>query len=127
VLPTVTNEIDVAFTPPPGGVFAQEYESNGPNGVVLAPPHSTARITSIPRTERLTGDSRLRTEHDGYCTSFTYDPNNPPVYIVYILGAGSAGVTGGGKTGLGGVNLGLVQSSGDAVTDPNPRVSVYGR
>ena len=24
---------------------------------------------------------------------FTYDPNNPPVYIFYVLGAGSAGVT----------------------------------
>lgn len=131
-LASVTNEIDVAFTPPPGGIFVQMYETNGPGsgeplttaatftgGYVLdptyGPPYGRFAICAVNASEYCTGS-----------TEFTYDPNNPPVDIFYIVGAGSAGVTG-GKIGVASLNFGLVQQDQSTIVDPNPRVSAYGR
>jgi len=135
-LATVTNEIDAAFTPPPGGVFALLYETNGPNGPVTTPTKCDDLATDTgtcgsyvidptfgPPYGRFALCSANTTE---YCTTFSYDPNNPPASILYVLGSGSAGVTGGGKSGLGAVNFGVV-SNGTATVDPNPRVSEYQR
>jgi hypothetical protein len=138
VLPTVTNELDVAATPPPGGIWLEQYESNGPGGMIPAPgnmiPTFTGSYAIDPTYGAAYGRFAICASNAQYCTgstSFTYDPNNPPVDIVYVLGAGSAGVTGSGKSGLAVVNLGLLPAppnqNGPATVDPNPRVSFYGR
>jgi hypothetical protein len=51
--------------------------------------------------------------------------NTPPsqqISILYLLGGGSSGITG-GKTGAVGVNLGTATGA----PDPNPRITNYGR
>ena len=129
VLPTVSNEIDVATTPPPGGIWLEQYETNPtPSGGLASP--FTGSYALDPTYGAAYGRFAICATNAQYCTgstSFTYDPDNPPVDIVYVLGAGSAGVTGGGKSGLGGVNLGLVQTNNNAIVDPNPSLSAYGR
>ncbi|MGA2372316.1 MAG: putative Ig domain-containing protein [Candidatus Korobacteraceae bacterium] len=126
-LATVTNEIDAAFTPPPGGDLSLLYETNGPAGAVTTPASFSGNYvidpTFGPPYGRFAVCAAKTTE---YCTSFSYDPNNPPVYILYVLGSGSAGVTGGGKSGLASLNFGQV-SNGTATVDPNPRLSEYQR
>ncbi|MGA2903137.1 MAG: Ig domain-containing protein [Candidatus Korobacteraceae bacterium] len=128
VLPTVTNEIDQASTPPPGGKWAQHYLTSGPLGL---PPLQTFQGSYAidPTYGAAYGRFAVCATNNEYCTGttkFTYNPNNPPVDILYIFGSSSAGATG-GKSGLGGLNLGILQPSGDAVVDPNPRVTAYGR
>ncbi len=126
-LSSITNELDVAGTPPPGGVWDENYETSGPGGAQtgltlygtynLDPTYGAAFgrfAICAPNTMQ-------------YCTSFTFDPNNPPVEIVYIAGGGAVGATG-GKAGLVGINLGVPNpTSGTATLDPNPRISTYGR
>jgi Putative Ig domain len=125
-LPSITNEIDVVGTPPPGGTWAQMYETSGPNGSQtnlsfmgnynLDPTYGAAFgrfAICAPMTME-------------YCTNFMFDSNNPPVSIVYITGGASVGATG-GKTGLAGFNPGVVQSNGTATLDMNPRLSSYTR
>jgi hypothetical protein len=129
VLPTVSNELDVAATPPPGGIWLEQYETNPTPSNGLASPFMGSYAID-PTYGAAYGRFAICASNAQYCTgssSFTYDPNNPPVDIVYVLGAGSAGVTGSGKSGLGGLNLGLVQTNKDAIVDPNPRLSFYGR
>jgi len=125
VLPTVTNEIDQASTPPPGGKWKQYYETSGPNGPSQLE-NFTGSYAIDPTYGLHYGRFAICATNNAYCSSFTYDPNNPPVDVLYILGSGAAGATG-GKSGLGGLNLGLVQSNGNAAIDPNPRVTAYGR
>ncbi len=131
-LASITNEIDAAFTPPPGGIFDQLYETNGPGagrpittpanfigGYIIdptfGPPYGRFAVCAQNASQYCTGS-----------TQFTYDPSSPPVYIFYVIGSGSAGVTG-GKTGLSELNFGLVQPDQTTIVDPNPRVSVFGR
>jgi hypothetical protein len=129
VLPTVSNELEVAATPPPGGIWLEQYENNPtPSGELASP--FTGSYALDPTYGAAYGRFAICASNAQYCTgstSFTYDPNNPPVDIVYVLGAGSAGVTGSGKSGLGRLNLGLVQTNKDAIVDPNPRLTVLGR
>lgn len=106
---TVTNEVDVAGTPPPGGIWAVIYNSNGPGGLLSN-----------------------QTFNGGYVFDPTYGANfgrftvsttaGQPVLVLYVAGSGSAGTTG-GRAGLLGLNVG--QYNGNP--DPNPRVSQYGR
>jgi len=111
---SITNEIDVAATPPPGGVWAEKYSSNGPGGL-------------IPQMGQL-----LPTFSGPYAFDPTYGTNfgrftistdsGKTVFVVYITGTGAAGATG-GKAGLLGLNLGQY----DGTADPNPRLTTFGR
>lgn len=143
-LGSITNELDVAGTPPPGGVWNQMYETSGPGGsqtgLTLMGLYFIDNVNPTGTCNPGSGNTNLISCYGGafgrfaicapntmqYCTSFTFDPNNPPVEIVYITGGASVGATG-GKTGLAGVNLGVPQSNGTATLDPNPRLSTYGR
>jgi len=108
VLPTVTNEIDVASRRA-GGVFAQEYESNGP---MACPGRGIQRRVYIdPSTDALREIRGLRTEHDGLLHLVPYDPNNRRSILSTFSELGSAGVDWRRQDRAGGVNLGLVQSS----------------
>ena len=123
---SITNEIDVAGTPPPGGIWEMTYNDSGPTGYQfgfnLLGTYGLDPTYGVP----LGRFAICAPNTAQYCTSFMYDPNNPPVSIVYIVGGGAVGATG-GKTGLVGLNLGVPQSDGTAVVDPNPRLTVYGR
>jgi len=128
-IPNITNEIDVAGTPPPGGTWSQGYQLSGPGGTqtglsfmgpyALDPTYGAGfgrlAICASMTTEYCTGNS-----------AFMFDPDNPPYSIVYITGGASVGATG-GKTGLASFNLGVPQANGTAVLDHSPRLSSYGR
>lgn len=116
--PGVTNELDVAGTPPPGGVWRQIYDYSGPFGQGSqssfagtygcggTPPACSDIGTAFGRYEVLgpgTGTSQIS--------------------IIYVIGAGAPGTTN-NKTGLIGLNAGQ-QSDGNA--DPNPRLTLYSR
>jgi hypothetical protein len=125
-LSSITNELDVAGTPPPGGNWLQNYETSGPNGSQTG--LSLMGIYNLDPTYGA-GFGRFAIcapNTTQYCTSFTFDPNNPPVEVVYIVGGGTVGATG-GKSGLEGMNFGVPQSNGTATLDPNPRLSTYGK
>ncbi len=144
-LSSITNELDVTGTPPPGGTWAQSYETSGPGG-----PQTGLSLTGIYNIDDVNPPATCDPQNliscyggafgrfaicapnnnpntTSYCTSFTFDPNNPPVEIVYIAGGGAVGATG-GKAGLVGINLGVPNpQSGTATLDPNPRISTYGK
>jgi hypothetical protein len=117
VLPSVTNELDVSGTPPPGGFWAQNYEYSGPIGQGqssffgeydcggTAPACSTI-ATAYGRYE-ITGPQAGTTQ----------------VSILYLLGSGSPGSTG-SKGGIVGINVG---HQSDGSPDPNPRLTNYSR
>ncbi|HUI84074.1 MAG TPA: Ig domain-containing protein [Candidatus Binatia bacterium] len=125
VLSSVTNEIDVASTPPPGGIFALQYETGGSAGALTQPASFSGTYGLDPTYGAPLGRFAVCASNADYCTSFMYDANNPPLSIVYVFG-GSAGATG-AKTGLFGLNLGVLQMDGSAIVDPNPRLTLYGR
>ena len=111
---SVTNELDVAGTPPPGGIWAIKYESNGPNGI-LPPPGSPPLMFSGPYT--------IDTTYGAAFGRFTVSTTGgQPVLVLYIAGTGSAGATG-GKAGLLILNVGQYDGS----ADPNPRLTSLGR
>lgn len=105
----VVNELDVAGTPPPGGTWAVRYDTNGPGG------YQMDQMFSGPYTL----DSTYGAAFGRFSVSTT---GGAPVTVLYVAGAGSAGVTG-GKAGLFGLNVGKYDGS----ADPNPRVSSLGR
>jgi hypothetical protein len=121
-LNSITNEVDVASTPPPGGIFAINYDSNGPAGIQTSQTFSGPYAIDPTYGAAFGRFAVCSTNTAAYCTSFTYDPNNPPIEILYIAGSSSAGATG-GKTGLVGLNLGQYNGT----VDPNPRITIYGR
>ena len=118
VLSSITNELDVAVTPPPGGIWNVTYDTSGPGGPANAvqftgnydcggtAPNCSDMGTAFGRFE-VTGPGSASTK----------------VSILYIIGSGSTGITG-GKGGIIGINVGK-QSDGTA--DPNPRLTFYGR
>jgi Putative Ig domain len=126
-LSSITNELDVAGTPPPGGIWDQNYETSGPGG-----PQTGLNLMGTYNLDPTYGAAFGRfaicaPNTANYCTSFTFDPNNPPVEIIYVAGGGTVGATG-GKAGLVGINLGVPNpTSGTATIDPNPRISTYAR
>lgn len=151
-LPSITSELDVAGTPPPGGSWMENYETSGPGGTLpppMMPPSPPLNFSGTynidlvnvagqcnaqtganclgPALGRFAICAPMTTEYCSGSTMFVFDPNNPPVSIVYVVGGASQGATG-GKTGLAGVNLGIVDSTGMTSTlDVNPRLSLYGR
>ncbi|HZP23396.1 MAG TPA: putative Ig domain-containing protein [Terriglobales bacterium] len=140
VLPSITNEIDVAQTPPPGGIWAQMYETSGTGGsqtgLTFTGSYNLDTVDIVGMCDPTSGSNCLGAAlgrfaicapmTTQYCTSFTFDPANPPQSIVYIVGGTAVGATG-GKTGLVTLNTGVVQSNGTATLDPNPRLSTFGR
>ncbi len=129
VLSSITNEVDVAGTPPPGGFWVQNYETSGPGGSLTGlnltgpygfdPTYGAAfgrfAICAPMTTEFCTGSSQ-----------FMFNPDDPPIEILYIAGGAQVGATG-GKAGLVGMNVGLLQSNGTATLDHNPRLTTLGR
>ena len=117
VLPSVTNELDVAGTPPPGGIWAQNYEYSGPTGQGQnaflgaydcggTPPLCSTSATAFGRYE-ITGPQTGTTQ----------------ISILYLLGSGSPGITG-SKGGMVGINVG---HESDGSPDANPRLTNYTR
>lgn len=113
----VTNEIDVAGTPPPGGTWAQLYSSNGPNQLLT--------------NQRFSGPYSFDATYGPAFGRFVVSTSTgQPVTVLYIAGTGSAGATG-GKTGLLGLNVGNYDGNSCAA-EPNssacnPRVTQLGR
>jgi len=114
---SVTNEADVAGTPPPGGIWAAIYDSNGPGGFLS--------------NQKFNGK---------YVFDKTYGPNfgrfelttnsGQVVSVVYIAVGGAAGATG-NQAGVIGMNVGDYNGDSCAAA-PNssacsPRISQYGR
>lgn len=143
VLSSVLNEIDVASTPPPGGIWAQNYQISGAagsqTGLSFMGTYNIDMVNPAGQCDPTTGANCLGSAFGRfaicapnttqYCTGnsqFTFDPNNPPLSIVYIAGGGAIGATG-GKSGLVGLSTGVAQSNGTATLDTNPRLSSYGR
>jgi hypothetical protein len=118
VSPSVTNELDVASTPPPGGVWTQHYDYSGPIGQ-----GSQASFTGsydcggTPPACSNIGTAFGRFEITGPGTGTSQ------VSIMYVISAGSPGTTG-SKNGIVGMNVG---QQSDGTVDPNPRLSIYGR
>ena len=109
---SIFNEIDVAGTPPPGGTWAVTYYSNGPGGA------QTNQSYAIPYVLDPTAGAAFG----------KFDINSTmgdPAQIVYVYGGGASGATG-GKSGVVGINVGILESDGTTQPDPNPRLSVYG-
>jgi hypothetical protein len=140
-LGSITNELDVAGTPPPGGFWNQKYETSGPAGqqvgLTLNGTYNLDMVNPVGVCDPTTGTNCLGPAFGRfaicapntmqYCTSFNFDPNNPPVEVLYVAGGATAGATG-GKAGLVGVNFGVAdQQAGTATLDPNPRLSTYGK
>jgi hypothetical protein len=117
VLPSVTNELDVAGTPPPGGLWAQNFDFSGPIGQGQSsfsgqygcggtPPLCSTLATAFGRYE-ITGPQT----------------GTSLISILYLLGSGSPGITG-SKGGMVSINVG---QQSDGTPDHNPRLSNYTR
>jgi hypothetical protein len=141
----VINEVDVAGTPPPGGTWHETYYTSGPpptgqqTGLVIDAPYNIDLLNPVGICDPMSGANCLGSalgrfaicapNTPDYCsgdTAFTFDPTKPPLSIVYVVGGGASGATG-GKTGLGAMGVGVPQSDGTATLDPNPRQSTLGR
>ena len=117
VLPSVTNELDVALTPCCGGIWAQQYQSSGSAGQLVGQqfigaydcgataPSCDAIGTALGRFET-TGPGKASTQ----------------ISIIYVVG-GNTGTTG-TKGGLVGLNVANQQ---DGTPDPDPRITEYSR
>jgi hypothetical protein len=143
-VPGITNELDVAGTPPPGGTWLQNYETSGPmgaqTGLSFTGSYNIDLVNVAGECNAQTGANcygaafgrfaicaPMTTEFCSGNTAFMFDPSHPPVSIVYIAGGAGIGATG-GKTGLAGVNLGVVDPTGMTTTlDTNPRLTLLGR
>ena len=107
---SVTNELDVAGTPPPGGMWAVKYDTNGPGG-----PSQMQQTFMGPYMF----DSTYGTAFGRFTVATT---GGLPVDILYVAGSGAPGATG-SKAGLIGLNVGKYDGS----ADPNPRLTSLGR
>ena len=114
---SVTNEIDVAVTPPPGGTWAVLYNANGPAG--------------LQTSQRFSGPYAFDTTDGTAFGRFVVSTSTgQPVTVLYIAATGSAGATG-GKAGLLGLNVGDYNGDSCAAAPNssacNPRVTQLGR
>jgi hypothetical protein len=120
VTSSVTNEVDVALTPPPGGILSLTYETSGPGG-----PAGSSQLTAYYDCADSPGSttcSAMGTAFGRFEITTTNTPPSQQISILYLIGGGSSGITG-GKTGAVGVNLGTTTGA----PDPNPRITNYGR
>jgi hypothetical protein len=114
VLASVTNGVEQATTPPPGGKFVLTYDSNGPN----EPAGGYSGETYIGKYAL---DATTGTAFGKFVIT---DPTSgQAVAVLYVAGSGSAGATG-SKSGLVGLDVGAAPNAPDPT---NPRLTVYGR
>ena len=118
--PDITNEADVAVTPPSvkNPVWDQKYDASGPLG-------QTSQVAFTGSYN--CGDTPPACSNYGsYYGRFTVtgpgDASNS-ISILYVLGSASSGITG-GKGGILGINVG---EQSDGTVDPNPRITQYSR
>lgn len=117
MLPSVTNEIDVSLTPCCGGIWAQQFDTSGPAGVVTQGSFSGGYNcgATLPDCDSLgKAFGRFIVTGPGSATS--------QVEIIYVIGAGTG--TTGSKGGLVGLNIG---KQSDGTPDPDPRVTIYSK
>lgn len=117
---SVTNELDVAATPPPGGIWQETYQTSGPGGVQLGQ-MLTANYDCFG-TDPACSD--LSTYYGRY--ELTNPMDNKTLSFFYLEGSGTSGITG-TKGGIYGLNVGDIGSGGTTVTDPNPKLSNFTR
>jgi len=120
VLSSVSNELDVAGTPPPGGIWQVTYDSNGPNGIM----NQQMLTANYDCFGTIPACSDLGTYFGRF--EITNQMDGKPLALFYLPGSGASGLTG-NKGGIVGMNVGDVSSGGTTVTDPNPRLSSYTR
>ncbi len=116
----VTNEVDVALTPPPGGILSLMYETSGLGGP--QPTQSLIAYYDCANNPGSTACGALGVAWGRFEVTTTDTPPSPQISIVYVLGAGTSGITG-GKTGLVGLSVGTTTGT----PDPNPRITNYSR
>jgi large repetitive protein len=120
VSPEVTNEVDVAVTPPNPHktVWRQTFDASGPFGQTSQFPFTGSYDCggAVPTC------SNFGTYYGRFTVTGPGDATNP-ISILYVLGSASSGITG-GKGGILGLNVG---QQSDGTPDPNPRVSQYSR
>jgi len=111
---SITNQVDVVVTPPPGGVWSITFDTSGPtgnlNGVQLMQPY-----VLDPTYGAAFGKFEV-----------TNSTQPPQAFEILYLAGGTVGATG-NKAGVVGVNVGVLNSDGTVTPDPNPRLSNYGR
>ena len=115
VLASVTNAVEQAITPPPGGNFVITYDSNGP--------------TDQPGgdfNQAFTGQYALDATTGAAFGKFVITNSGGAVSVLYVAGSGSAGATG-AKSGLVGLNVGSPPDAPAGSGQTNPRLTVYGR
>jgi putative Ig domain-containing protein len=118
--PEITNEVDVAITPPNPNkpLWEQKFDSSGPFG----------QASQFPFTGSFNcGDTvPACSDYGAYFGRFTVtgpgDASNS-ISILYVLGSASSGITG-SKGGIMGLNVG---QQSDGTVDPNPRITQYSR
>jgi Putative Ig domain len=120
VTASVTNELDVALTPPPGGILSLTSETSGPGG--SPPQQHFVAYYDCADTPGSTTCSAMGTFFGRFEVTTANTPPSPQISILYIIGGGTSGITG-GKTGLVGVDLGTITGA----PEPNPRITNYGR
>lgn len=133
----VTNEIDVAGTPPPGGIFTNTYQTNGPGGIPGGEPlsftgaYDCGTFGSTTCDDYGTNFGRFEITTSAFAGT-SCDPVTSAgcVVIVYSVGQSGGGVTG-AKAGLIGLNVGNYdgsQCTSYSSTDSacNPRLIFFG-
>jgi hypothetical protein len=114
---SVTNELDVAGTPPPGGVWLQNYEYSGGIGQGAGSFLGKYDCGGTAPACSTIGAAFGRFEVTGPGSG------TAQISIMYVLGSGSPGTTG-SKGGVVGINVG---NQADGSVDPNPRLTLYTR
>lgn len=124
ISPTTTNidnEIDVVGTPPPGGTWSLRADLSGPGGQFFG------EGIAVPYTfDSVYGSTlgRFNICASGVPKCDSSKGSDGILSIIYVAGGGGAGVTG-GKSGLGSINVGILESNGMSQPDPNPRLSTF--
>ncbi len=119
VVSSVTNEIQVATTPPPGGIWDLTYDTSGPAGLqsnqMFSGNYDCGTLGEATCSTMGTAFGRFE------ITSGTAQ-GSPVLSVLYVQGLGSVGVTN-AKLGI----LGVDVMNADGSANPNPRITVYGR
>jgi large repetitive protein len=114
---TVTNELDVSGTPPPGGLWLQNYNYSGLIGYGQGSFLGSYDCGGTAPACSTIGAAFGRFEVTGPGSG------TAQISILYVLGSGSPGTTG-SKGGVVGINVG---QQSDGTVDPNPRLTLYTR
>jgi hypothetical protein len=116
---SVTNELDVALTPPnpKAAVWLQNYDFSGPIGQGQGSFTGGFDCGGTPPACSTLGTAFGRFEITGPGSG------TAQISIVYVVGSGTGIVTG-SKGGAVGINVG---QQSDGTVDPNPRVTLYSR